>query len=280
MIRVTFILSTFLVLLSTSMGEDAKAKAIESSVDTDGDGYLDAFEIEMGTDPSDPDDRIYQGGWPYNPNKESMNSTELPISCPGQIGCECVSSDECSNDNCTKAVRGDFYCFPKIGDPFPRLMSLDQFGEEVDLYDFANQGKPILLEMGTAWCKPCNELAAWLAYDDDSIKSAVWWKPEYDSVKEKIKRGEILFITILYENVLHADATFDTVRDWYEKYPDDKVPVMSDDYKELHYWLKPNGLPCINLLDENMRMMTYTGRGLTQAFDVVSRLGSKADKTK
>ena len=77
----------------------------------------------------------------------------------------------------------------------------------------------------------------------------------------------------MYENDLHENSSFDTVRDWYEKYPEDMIPVFSDDYKELHYWMKPNGLPCINVLDENMNLLTYTGRGLTEAFDIVS--GSK-----
>ena len=55
-----------------------------------------------------------------------MKSTELPISCPGDIGCECMVNDDCSNKNCTNVVRSERYCFPKIGDPFPRLITLDQ----------------------------------------------------------------------------------------------------------------------------------------------------------
>ena len=250
-----------------------------SNIDTDGDGYSDSDELKFGSDPNDKKDGIYQGGWPYNSLKDEMKSTELPISCPGDIGCECMVNDDCSNKNCTNVVRSERYCFPKIGDPFPRLITLDQFGEEVDLYDFANQDKLILIEMGAAWCKPCQQLAAWFSYDDDSITKLRFWKEEYNLIKEKVQSGEIIFITILYENALHENASFDTIRDWYEKYPDDMIPLFADDYKDLHYWMKPNGLPCINLLNENMELLTYTGRGFTQAFDfAVSAL--KVNKSK
>ena len=30
------------------------------------------------------------------------------------------------------------------------------------LYDFANQGKMILIELSAAWCSPCNDLAKWI----------------------------------------------------------------------------------------------------------------------
>ena len=256
---------SILLIISTSF-------LLCSEMDSDGDGYSDIDELQFGTNPMDAEDGIYQGGWPYNAQKDKIKSTELPIICPGNIGCECISSDDCSNGNCTRVIRNELYCFPKVGDTFPRLISLDQFGEEVDLYDFANQGKLIVIEMGASWCKPCQQLAAWFSYDDDSITKIRWWKDEYNIIKEKVQSGEVIFVTILYEDSFHQNSSFDTVRDWYEKYPDDIIPVFSDDYKELHYWMKPNGLPCINVLDENMNLLTYTGRGLTEAFDIVSRL--------
>ena len=53
---------------------------------------------------------------------------------------------------------------------------------------------------------------------------------------------------------------------WYKKYPDPHVPVLADEYRFLHTWVKPTGLPCIFLVDENMRLINYTSRGLTEAF--------------
>jgi len=40
--------------------------------DTDGDGYSDADEVHATTDPLDSTSVIYQGGWPYNRNKNSI----------------------------------------------------------------------------------------------------------------------------------------------------------------------------------------------------------------
>ena len=35
--------------------------------------------------------------------------------------------------------------------------------------------------------------------------------------------------------------------------------------KDIHQWMKPTGYPCINLIDENMNLLTFTGRGLNAA---------------
>ena len=55
-----FILST-IFLFSLEM---------DKIIDTDGDGYLDDIEIQVGTDPNNKADRYYYGFWPYNPNKD------------------------------------------------------------------------------------------------------------------------------------------------------------------------------------------------------------------
>ena len=61
-------------------------------------------------------------------------------------------------------------------------------------------------------------------------------------------------------------ATQKDVMEWYNKYPDPHVPVLADEYRFLHTWVKPTGLPCIFLVDENMRLINYTSRGLADAF--------------
>ena len=75
--------------------------------DTDGDGYTDLQEQHAGSDPYDSLSIIYQGGWPYNVEKEKILGQELPFTCPNNIGCECNDDSECSNSNCTPMPSGD-----------------------------------------------------------------------------------------------------------------------------------------------------------------------------
>ena len=108
-------------------------------------------------------DFTYFGGWPTNPLKDSIIGPSLDYSCPNNIGCECTSNKDCINNNCKPTVRGEYFCYPKIGDTFPHFIAVDQYGESVDIYDFAMQGKIIAIEFGTAWCNPCRELSSWLS---------------------------------------------------------------------------------------------------------------------
>tara|TARA_X000001036_G_scaffold25927_2_gene21605 strand:+ start:513 stop:1307 length:795 start_codon:yes stop_codon:yes gene_type:complete len=241
------------------------------SLDSDGDGYSDEDEVKIGTNPKDPGDRYYLGSWPYNPEKDSIEGEELPIQCPKNISCECESNSDCVNNNCKKNPRGEYYCTPKPGDTFPRLIAVDQYGEFVDLYDFAMQGKQIVIEFGAAWCSPCKGLSNWLSTGDASgLRNNRWWKDEYSIIYEKIKNDEIIFITILFEDELREPASYSTSYAWHEKYPNDKIVVLADEYKDIHQWMKPTGYPCINLIDENMKLVTFTGRGLREAFDLIS----------
>jgi hypothetical protein len=82
-----------------------------------------------------------------------------------------------------------------------------------------------------------------------------------------IDNGEIILINYLFEGKERkTTATPNDVVAWYSKYPDSKIPVLADEYRFMHSWVKPTGLPCIFLVDENMRLINYTNRGLNDAF--------------
>ena len=238
--------------------------------DTDGDGDSDKLELEIGTDPNNKEDRYYYGSWPYNPDKDRIEGDNFPIICPSSISCDCESNEDCVNNNCQRSARGDWHCTPKPGDLFPHFIAVDQYGEFVDIYDFSMQGKIIAIEFGAAWCSPCRELSSWLSSGDNAVTNNRWWKDEYAIIKQKIDRGEIYFITILFQDHLRDVAGYETVEDWHRQYPNNMVPVLADEYADIHQWIKPTGYPCVNLLDENMRLVNFTGRGIGEAFDILS----------
>jgi len=213
----------------------------------------------------DPPAYSYEGGWPVNPKSNEIEDQGFDLPCPGPIGCECRTNADCNNQNCSAHPKGN-YCVPKKGDLIPRFEALDQFGESVDLYDFANQGKITLIELSAAWCSPCNDLAGWLTTNDQKIRENPWWKDRYLPVRDMIVKGEVQLVNIMYEGtVKKTTVTQEDVIKWYKKYPDSHVPILADEYRFMHAWVKPTGLPCIFLVDENMRLINYTNRGLTDA---------------
>ena len=140
-------------------------------------------------------------------------------------------------------------------------------GDNLTLSSF--RGKPVVLNFWATWCSPCNDLAGWLTHNDQKITKNPWWKDQYLPIRDMIESGEIFLVNFMFEGKDKANkvtATPDDVASWYKKYPDPHVPVLADEYRFLHTWVKPTGLPCIFLVDENMRLINYTSRGLTEAF--------------
>ncbi len=214
----------------------------------------------------------YQGGWPVNPNSDIIEDPGFDQPCPGGMGCDCLSDKDCLNQNCRAHPKGNF-CVPKPGDVVPRFEAIDQFGESVDLYDFAHQGKITILEISAAWCGACKDLSAWIATGNEAIKSRPWWKEKYTPIRDMIRSGEVQMVNFMYDSeVKKVTATPEDIRKWYESYPDPHVPVLADEYKFVHSWIKPTGLPCIFLLDENMKLINYTNRGLDDAFRYLADL--------
>ena len=211
-------------------------------------------------------DSKYFGGWPHNDKKDKIEGSPLNYICPNSIGCDCNNNKDCINNNCIRSPKGSF-CYPKNGDIFPEFISIDQYEDVVNLYDFANQGKYILIELGAVWCSPCNDLGEWFAYNDKSITSKRFWKPEYQKIYDMVHNGDIYFITILYEDENRDNASYETIYEWFDNYPDENIPILIDESKMLHSWAKPSGIPAITLLNENMEIIHFSSRGLNGAFD-------------
>ena len=72
-------------------------------VDSDGDGFDDGVEADWYTDPGDPQDHPYEGGWPI---------------------------DACRHDLAPTGM--------SVGDVINDVKLVDQYGEEIRLHDFCD----------------------------------------------------------------------------------------------------------------------------------------------
>ncbi|GEM_PF-1580071 len=184
----------------------------------------------------------------------------------------CNDNSDCATNNCEGLTNYKEYCAPPIGWVFPHIKALDQHNQEVDIYDFANQGKPILVEMSTGWCGPCQQLASWLLTGDETIKEKPWWDDKYERVRELFDAKEFYWISFLYESADRDQAQQEDCEYWDEAFPLEGVPVLLDQNKELHCYLKPMGIPLANLIDENMELLTYEHVGIAGAFEKLLEL--------
>lgn len=215
------------------------------STDSDGDGYEDGWEVTEGTDPADESSVIYTGGWPYNPDKDDMSD-------PGW---------------------GDT---AESGAQMPRFAWLDQYGEEVDIYDFAYQGKPIVIDLSGVWCYWCHEMAKWHvgqsnAYLDYGYDTSTDW---YNLIPTLVDEGDIYWVTVLDSNSQGGKPDHDDVLGWFEDYPNPHIPVLLDEDQDLTGWINPAGYPTVLLLEEDMTVGTFRRQDYTKVFDeLVNRYG-------
>lgn len=227
--------------------EEAELGTDPAIADSDGDGYLDGDEVLEGKDPMDAESRIYIGNWPYNRDKDAI-------------------------------VEGDWEATPGEGVQLPRWKAIDQHGEMVDLYDFIGQGKKVVLDVGTKYCKPCKGLAAWFATGDtdattehceEPLSSFLWFKqPDYEAVYDMVQNGEIYWITVLWSSCSEngpwakaEDAIF-----WDEEWPNEHIPVLVDVDCEMKFYLDVGAMPHIDVLDENLKFIVYEQGGPTSGF--------------
>ena len=211
-------------------GEEADLGSDPMSTDSDEDGYPDGAEVEMGSDPADPESGIYEGGWPYNPDKDSMDD-------PGFDGKN------------------------KVGKMIPRFIAPDQFGDDFDIYDFGLAEKYTIVDMSALWCGYCVELAKWLERDESSYYNDPSFNNPYDPIRDAIDAGELQWITVLAQNNNYAAPGKKVAANWYDKYPHPLIPVLADTEQDLYGWWKATGFPSFVLVDENMEIVNNNGLG-------------------
>jgi hypothetical protein len=209
--------------------------------DTDGDTYSDGIELTTGHDPLDKQDRIYEGFWPYNPDKDSMPD-------PGWDGTPL-----------------------EVGEIFGRITNaVDQHGQQVDVYDFAGTDKLIVIDASATWCEACIHTASWLSGGEDEYR----YDSFYTDVRLAMAEGRFHWLTFMTDAFGEEDA--EDVRRWHERFPHDYVTVLTDPdehiYEALNVGTTYSGVeytyfPSFVVLNGEMEVLT---RGL--AWDALEYL--------
>ena len=215
-------------------GEEADLGTDKDNVDSDGDTYSDYDEVQTGHDPTDADDAIYEGGWPYNPNKDDLED-------PGWD----------SKD--------------KVGNMVPRFVSYDYNEDDFELYDFAGHGKPVIIDISAEWCSYCQELAKFMggqnSYFDDYEASY----PELGAVRDGIANGDLYWIEIIDQNESGTTVDAKDLQQWEKKYGIPGAPVVADEDQLWLNWTDLVGYPTLLVVDENMEIISYSKRDYFEA---------------
>lgn len=217
----------------------------------------------------------YFGEWPINPNKDKIQNPGFKMDCALDLKgptCPCSTNEDCASGRCFSSPRAGRYCLQGPGTIFPRFKLMDQFGEEVDLYDFAGHGKLIIIEMSTGWCAPCQKLAAWLTDDDLSVTSHKWWKEEYSIIKELVDEQKIFFINIQVQDSYKTASSLESLEDWYNMYPDEYIPLLADSDYNVRDWVRVSGYPTIIVLNDEMEIVQFSLRGWHDSFNLISSM--------
>ena len=223
-------------------GEEVEAETDPMDSDSDDDGFSDGEEWAEGSDPTDGSDTpfAYIGGWPV-----SSDAVKDGISDPGW-----------SRSGLTE------------GSTMWRFTGVDQFGEEVDLYDMAYQGKDVVVDLSGAWCYWCHEIAAWLEHESSDFDAYMSSYPFLQHLPDMIDDGEVLWVTILDADQSGRAASASTVADWADWYPHDKIPVLADESgSEVAEYVNVYGYPTVWLLDESMMIVEYDRQDYFKALE-------------
>ena len=110
----------------------------------------------------------------------------------------------------------------RIGQTARDIRALDQFGDEVSLWQF--YGMVVALDISTIWCAPCRQLAT-----------------EVDEVQEHFGEEEFIYLTLLPQNDAGEIPTTEDLVGWGEDWGV-SGPILSD-IDGFSYEVVPEGDP-------------------------------------
>ena len=224
------------------------------------------------------DELNYFGGWPKNILKNTLPNPGFEFDCNDSavskdIGCQCIDDKDCKSGKCFSSPRLGKYCLPNEGTIFPRFKLVDQFGENVDLYDFALNGRLIILELSTAWCQPCRNLASWMTFGDLKVTQSRMWRDEYSVIKSLIDEDRVYFINIQVQDKFKNSSSIYSIEEWFQEYPDEKITILADENYIVRDWIRATAYPTVIILNEKMEIVKFSVRGWHDAFNYLADLG-------
>lgn len=205
-----------------SDGDEVDTGADPLVVDTDADGYTDRDEVYEGRDPADPASVIYTGGWPYYFEKEELKG-------------------------------GSYTQTLAIGARFARVELTDQYGDRLDLFDFWNETKPVVIDLSSQWAGLCKNLSSWLTGGEDPSAFSTLW-PAGPAV---IARGDVYWITILGEDSDFLPASPRTARQWASAWPSERIPVLAENDYDTYEYCGSTAIPSLVLLDPDLKVAVF-----------------------
>ena len=212
--------------------EEAEIGSDPTLKDTDGDNYWDSWEVWEGTDPLDKASRIYQGYWPYVPNK-----------------------DELEQGSWAGANH-------QVGTLFPRDSFLDQYGDMVDIYDFAHftlnadaEESYFIFDLSAQWCGPCHNVANWIAGVDNV--DTEWIQALYPTVREKVDTYRIWWVTFIVQNSAGGAPGANDAVTWMQTHKDSQIPILVDAEQEVQNAYMGPAFPHFMLFNPDMSMEYY-----------------------
>ena len=121
-----------------------------------------------------------------------------------------------------------------FGETPPDMCMLDQFGNEVSLWQF--YGQLILVDVSAEWCAPCQELAAevdhtWMDYDDQ----------------------DFMYLTILTEDENSEIPNQEVLEKWATDFGI-TAPVLSDSESYRTQLVPTGAYPRLMLIDRTMKI--------------------------
>ena len=167
-----------LLALSLTFGCKNADDEMDMGADNDGDGIANGDELDMGTDPNNPDsdedgfDDAREWADGTNPNYEYSHAYEgdyrigycdTPPATTGPTMAQSYTDEGGSTYN---------YSVLQNGDVPNNFTMIDQYGENLDLYSFC--GRQVMVMVSAGWCGPCRAEAEHLqavadAYPDVQI---------------------------------------------------------------------------------------------------------------